>query len=342
MVNNDEHNQLSRRSFLATASTALVGSSLLAAGWPNPAAAAVGPNEAKGTGEFKTGVVQANGLEFHYLEAGEGPLALCLHGFPDSPWSYRYLLPALAEAGYRAVAPYMRGYAPTGIPADGSYRTSDLAADVVALRGALGGDGNAVLIAHDWGSVAAYGGAQLEPAGWRRCVIMNVPPLYVFAQIAFRYPQIKRSFYFWFFQMQVSNEVVRLDDFAFIDGLWADWSPGYDAREDLSHSKDCLRDPRHQQAAMGYYRAFFNPERFASPPMLAEQTAVWGKPITQRSLYMHGTQDGCIALDAETIKTVPAFLGPGSEVVLIDGVGHFMLVEKPQEINQRILGFLSS
>ena len=56
--------------------------------------------------EFGTGDVRANGLRFYYLEMGEGPLALCLHGFPDSPWTYRYLLPELAEAGYRAVAPF--------------------------------------------------------------------------------------------------------------------------------------------------------------------------------------------------------------------------------------------
>src|SRR5262245_40785184 len=104
--------------------------------------------------EFKRGSLRANGVEFHYLEIGTGPLALCLHGFPDSPWTYRYLLPELAGAGYRAVAPFMRGYAPTEIPVDGRYQTSSLAADVVALHGALGGDAHAALIAHDWGSVA--------------------------------------------------------------------------------------------------------------------------------------------------------------------------------------------
>ena len=67
--------------------------------------------------EFNTREVQANGLRFHYLEMGEGPLALCLHGFPDSPYSYRYLLAELAEAGYRAVAPFNRGFAPTELPA---------------------------------------------------------------------------------------------------------------------------------------------------------------------------------------------------------------------------------
>ena len=65
------------------------------------------------------GRISANGVEFGYLETGEGPLALCLHGFPDSAWTWRHLLPALADAGYRAVAPFMRGYAPTSVPADG-------------------------------------------------------------------------------------------------------------------------------------------------------------------------------------------------------------------------------
>src|SRR3954451_8608552 len=111
--------------------------------------------------DFERGTVVANGLEFHYLATGSGPLALCLHGFPDSPWTYRYLLPELARAGYRAVTPFMRGYAPTEVPADGRYHPSALAADVVALHQAWGGAARAVLIAHDWGAVAAYGGAAL-------------------------------------------------------------------------------------------------------------------------------------------------------------------------------------
>jgi len=126
--------------------------------------------------DLQQGQVTANRLNFTYLEAGSGPLALCLHGFPDSPWTYRYLLPALAEAGYRAVAPFMRGYTPTDISTDGHYRTNDLVADAVALHQELGGDGEAVLIAHDWGATAAWGATALEPQRWRRVVIANVPP----------------------------------------------------------------------------------------------------------------------------------------------------------------------
>jgi pimeloyl-ACP methyl ester carboxylesterase len=292
--------------------------------------------------EFEQGSVRANGLRFHYLAMGDGPLALCLHGFPDSPWTYRHLLPELARAGYRAVAPFMRGYAPTEIPPDGRYHTSDLAGDVVGLHHALGGDGEAVLIAHDWGAVAAYGGAAREPERWRRCVVMNIPPLGVYVQIASRYEQIKRSFYFWFFQMQAADEIVAADDLAFLDGLWRDWSPGYDASEDLPRVKACLRDPAHLRAALGYYRTFFDPARFGSPAATAEQAAILGRPLPQPALYLHGTQDGCIALDAAAARDVAGCLGPGSEVERVEGVGHFMLVEKPAVVNRRILQFLGA
>ena len=224
MGGNASGNGINRRDFLMGASTALVGSGLLVAGWPNVAAAAAEarpPAPAPVStpfGDLKTGTVQANGLEFHYVEAGQGPLALCLHGFPDSPFTYRYLLPALAEAGYHAVCPYMRGYHPTQIPSRYT-NTKDLATDVAALRAAFGGDDKAVLIAHDWGAVATYGAAQLEPTAWRRIVIINIPPLAYDGSIMFQYPSIKREFYWWFFQMRVSNDVVRLDDFKFIDGI---------------------------------------------------------------------------------------------------------------------------
>ena len=110
--------------------------------------------------EFATGVVDANGLTFHYLEAGEGPTVLALHGFPDHARSYRHQLTALAKAGYRGVAPYMRGYAPTEIPDDGYFGIRTLAQDAVALADALS-DEPIVLMGHDWGAAAAHTAAVL-------------------------------------------------------------------------------------------------------------------------------------------------------------------------------------
>src|SRR5512134_2669471 len=95
----------------------------------------------------------ANGLDVAYLAAGDdGPLAICLHGFPDTARTWRHLLPALADAGYRAVAPWLRGYAPTGVPTDGWYQNGALVRDAVELHAALGGGADAVVIGHDWGA----------------------------------------------------------------------------------------------------------------------------------------------------------------------------------------------
>ena len=293
---------------------------------------------------LRPGRVRAGGLEFQYVEAGpaSGPLALCLHGFPDSPWTYRHLLPALAQAGYRAVAPFMRGFAPTEIPSDGDFSTRSLIRDPNALHQALGGGSDAVLIAHDWAAFAAYGALADEPARWRSAVIGSVPHFQVFGQIAFSYAQIKRSFYFWFFQMAASSELVAAHDLAFIEGLWRDWSPAYDPAPELGPAKDCLRDPAHLHAAMGYYRDLFDPARFGGSAWAAEQTAVLGRPVPHRTLYLHGTNDGCIALGEDGAVAMRGVLGPGSEVERLEGVGHFFWVEDPVVINARVLRFLAA
>jgi pimeloyl-ACP methyl ester carboxylesterase len=162
------------------------------------------------------------------------------------------------------------------------------------MHEALNGDDNAVLIAHDWGAVGAWGAAGKEPERWRRVVVLDIPPFAIFGENIVKYDQIKRSFYFWYFQNQrVAEDVIRADDFAFIDRIWADWSPGYDASEDLPKVKECIRDPAHFKAALGYYWGQFDPNRFGSEEWAAEQAAAWGKDITQPTLYLHGTRDGC-------------------------------------------------
>jgi len=142
----------------------------------------------------RSATVRANGLQFGVLEAGSGPLALCLHGFPDAAYTWRHMLPALAGAGFHAVAPFMRGYAPTAVPADGAYHLGALVADAVALHEVLGGDANAVLIGHDWGAEAAYGAAAFAPGRWRRLVTLAVPPAALDEVLFSDYEQLKRFF----------------------------------------------------------------------------------------------------------------------------------------------------
>src|SRR5687767_9325960 len=167
-----------------------------------------------------TGRVTANDVDFAYLEAGSGPLALCLHGFPDTAHTWRHLLPALADAGFHAVAPWLRGYAPTAIPADGRYQVGAVVADACALHQALGGDDRAVLIGHDWGALAAYGAAAHQPGLWRKVVTAAVPPPSTMGQGLFSFDQLRRSWYMYFFQHPLADVLVGLDDLAFIARLW--------------------------------------------------------------------------------------------------------------------------
>jgi pimeloyl-ACP methyl ester carboxylesterase len=293
--------------------------------------------------DVQRGRVTANGITFEYLEAGAGPLALCMHGFPDSPFTYRHLLKDLAAQGFHVVAPFVRGFAPTELPPlRAAVHTSVMVADQIALAGALGGGKDALLVAHDWGAVGAWGALNRAPELFGRSVIINIPPFDIFGENLGTYAQIKRSFYFWYFQMQrVIEDRIRQDDFAFIRDIWGDWSPGYRADEDLAHIREALRDPNHLRAALGYYWGQFDPTRFGSPEWAAEQEAAWGGgAVPQPVLYLHGTTDGCHGMTHEQVERVVGYGAKGSESELIDGVGHFMLVERPREINERILTWL--
>src|SRR5215204_3709112 len=161
--------------------------------------------------------VRIGELEVAYLSHGEGPLALCLHGFPDTARTYRHLLPRLADAGFHAVAPFMRGYAPTAVPANGLYQTGVLAADANALHDALGGDADAVIIGHDWGAPATYGAAVHEPGRWAKVVGLAVPPGgAVAAAFVSNLDQVQRSWYMFLFQHPLADLLVGANDFAFI------------------------------------------------------------------------------------------------------------------------------
>jgi pimeloyl-ACP methyl ester carboxylesterase len=285
-------------------------------------------------------MVKTDALEFSYLEAGpaDGPLALCLHGFPDTAHTWRHLLPALADAGYHAVAPWLRGYAPTQIPSDGCYQTGALAADACALHEALGGDERAVLIGHDWGAAAVTGAAVLAPRRWRRVVTMAVPPLGAVGSSFFTYAQLKRSFYIFVFQTPLAETAASIDDHVFIDGLWADWSPGYDGTWDVAQVKESIGAPDNLKAAIGYYRAMFDPTLHDA--LYEEAQAAAGAMAPQPTLYLHGADDGCLAFDG--IGDVLAFLSPGSEQVTVADAGHFLQVEQPDVVNGHILRFLGS
>lgn len=287
---------------------------------------------------MKTGIVRARGLEFPIVEAGEGPLVLCLHGFPDHLGSFRHQLPALAAAGYRAVAPAMRGYAPSAMAADGAYQTAALAEDAVAIIAALGYD-DAVVFGHDWGAMAAYGAALAAPARVRKLVTAAVPyGPQVMTAFTTSYAQQRRSWYMFFFQTPFAEPAVAHDDFAFLERLWADWSPGWRwPAEDMARLKETFRQPGVLGAALGYYRALFNPA-LQQPQYAALQNRMMLEPIDVPAMMVHGANDGCVGV--ELLEGMAAFFPRGLRVEVVPGAGHFVHEEAPDVVNRALLDFL--
>ncbi len=268
----------------------------------------------------------------------DAPLALLLHGFPDAATTWRHLIPRLVDAGFRPVAPWLRGYAPTSVPADGLYQVGALARDASRLHEALGGDPRAVIVGHDWGAMATYAAVGWEPNRWHRAVAMAVPPAGAMFGGFTSYDQLRRSWYMFFFQSPLAEGVVAADDLDFIDRLWADWSPGYDATDDLPGVKHALRDPAALAAALGYYRATLGAGK--TDPSLDEAQAGWMTPTPKPTLYLHGATDGCVgaSLAADAAAHLPS---PGSRAEVVDGVGHFLHVEDPDRVGTLIVDFLT-
>ena len=287
---------------------------------------------------FRQDSIQANGIDFHYLEIGTGPLVLCLHGFPDNAFTYRYLGPALAAAGFRVVAPFMRGYAPTGRPKDERYQSVLLAQDVIALIAALGEE-SVYVVGHDWGALATYGTAALAPERVRRIVtIAAAHPATLLGALATDYDMIKGGWHAYFFQMPFAEQAVAANDYEFIERWWRDASPEYEIpREVMESVKETFRQPGVATAAITYYRHTMNPANH-DPALAVLQKQVVTMPTPVPALALHGTKDRPGRLEA--FERMNEFFAAGLEKVLFPGTGHFLHLERPGEVNAKIVAFL--
>lgn len=285
--------------------------------------------------------VEANGIRFTAFEQGEGPLLLCLHGFPDDARTWRHQMPAFAEAGYRVVAPYMRGYAPTSAPEGGFYQTAALGRDIVGLIDALSPERPAFVFGHDWGALGAYAAALAAPARIAKLVTAAIPygPR-LNAAFLTNYAQQKRSWYIFFFQTPMAEMAVAHDDLRFIRNLWHDWSPTWDFRDDdIAPVLETLGRPGVLEAAIGYYRCLFDPARL-DPALMEEQMRYGQAPIVVPTLSLHGADDGCMGL--ELTEGMEEAFPAGLTKAIIAGAGHFLHCEKPDEVNARVLRFIAT
>ncbi len=281
-------------------------------------------------------------MNFTVLEMGEtkAPLVLCLHGFPDTAHSFRHQMPALAAAGYHCVAPFMRGYSPTEPAPDCRYDSAALSEDTLALITALGYK-DAIVFGHDWGAVAAYGAAAASPDRVTKLVTAAVGyGSKFFEALVTNYAQQRRSWYMFFFQTKIAEAAVSFNDFAFLEKLCTDWSPGWKwAPEDMEALKRCFRAKGTLKSALGYYRATLGPvfNMPVDPKMLA---SAMNTPINVPAMMLHGRDDGCIG--AEVLDGMEKLFPKGLKIELIPNAGHFVHQERPDRVNDLVLKFLKS
>lgn len=264
--------------------------------------------------------VRANGLDFAYLSEGTGPLVLLLHGFPDTAHTWDRSISALAAAGYRAVAPCMRGYHPTSIPADGRYDTDTLGRDVLALIEALG-EKQAIVVGHDWGASAAYAAASLGPEQVKLLVTIAIPHPRSIKPT----PKILWTMrHFATLRRKSAGAKLRANDGALVDELWHRWSPAWKSvpASETAQAKAAFAQPGCAEAACGYYAAF-------TPRMPAS----FRGQVKVPTIAFAGEHD---MIAPRMYEKARLCFDASYEVVIVPG-GHFMHRQHPEPFNRELV-----
>jgi pimeloyl-ACP methyl ester carboxylesterase len=284
-------------------------------------------------GAGRDGWATANGVRLHYVEAGTGPLVLLLHGFPECWYTWRRQLATLAAAGYRAVAPDLRGYnlseRPPGVE---SYTVAALAADVHALVGALG-ERSAVVVGHDWGGVVAWRLATVHGGVVRALVVVNAPHPERFARALRTARQAVRSWYVAFFQLPwLPEAALRRANFAALERIWRRQPvrPGAYSDADILALKAAIARPGALAAALAYYRAA---GRRARRPLLTGS-----RTISAPTLLIWGEQDA--ALGVELTEGLERWV-PDLRVERLPEASHWVMADAPERLDALLLDFLA-
>jgi pimeloyl-ACP methyl ester carboxylesterase len=305
-------------------------------------------------------VQSESGLRMHVAEAGEGPLVLLLHGFPECWYSWRHQLTALAEAGFHAVAPDQRGYARTGGPAEtDQYTILHHAGDAIGLIDALGAD-RAVVAGHDWGAPVAWAVAQMRPDKVRGVIGMSVPhrPRSSRPPVASMRRLFGEGFYMVRFQQPDAPEaeldrdraatfrrmlyaisgdgptppLIAPDDGGFLDTLpEPEKLPGWLTEADIATYVEEYADSGFT-GPINWYR---NLDRNW------ELTAAWHRaPIGPPALYIAGDRDLVAVGARDAIDSMTDFVPNLRDTVWLSGCGHWTQQERPAEVNDAVLAFL--
>ncbi len=271
------------------------------------------------------------GIRLHYVEAGEGPLVILLHGFPEFWYSWRNQIAPLAQAGYHVVAPDMRGYNLSDKPLGWRLYDGDrLAHDIAGLIRHFGVE-RAHVVGHDWGAAVAYSVAMRHPEVTQSLSILNVPhPERMLA--GFRtWRQLRKSWYMFFFQIPgLPEKLIARDDFSFAKrSLRAD-SPKAFSDVDLERYVEAWSQPGALTGMINYYRAALR-----RSPRAAQASLV---PIQTRTLVIWGERDR--HLGAELAEPLPEWV-PNVRVERIPEATHWVQHDAPERVNELLVGFFA-
>lgn len=278
-----------------------------------------------------------NNIRMHYVTAGEGPLMVMLHGFPEFWYSWRHQIPAMAER-FRVVAPDMRGYNQTEKPVGvGNYRLSVLMRDICGLIEALG-ESSAVIVAHDWGGGVAWPFAAYYPRMVERLVIINCPPPAVLMRHLVRNrAQLRRSYYMFLFQVPFLPEAcMRARDYALVEKAFRGWAIDKSAFTDydIAMFKEAAAKPRALTGGINYYRAAFR-------QFLLSQRQRDGETAKVRcpTLVIWGEEDK--ALGKELTYDFHSEVEGPLEIKYVPACSHWVQQERPEIVNACLEEFLA-
>jgi pimeloyl-ACP methyl ester carboxylesterase len=272
------------------------------------------------------------GVRLHYVEAGSGPLVLLLHGFPEFWYSWRHQIPALAAAGFRVLAPDLRGYNESAKPLGVSqYHIDMLRDDVVGLIRQAGVE-RAHVVGHDWGGAIAWHVALTRPEAVERLAVLNAPHPAAFLRELRTLAQLCKSWYVFFFQLPWLPEwFLRRRNFAFLDRTLSRdrIKPGVFTAEDIEAYKRALAQPGALTATINYYRAALRRHPRASLRDL--------HPIDLPTLLIWGERDRYLGI--RLTEGLEQWV-PNLRIERLPNASHWVQNDLPDRVNELLVEFL--
>ena len=283
--------------------------------------------------------VEVKGATYVYLEAGEGPTVLLIHGYPDNAYSWEYQIRFLSEHGYRVIAPFTRGYLPTTTQSNSYFDRATLATDMVQLIDKLNDGEPVYLVGQDWGAAISYGILGAFPEKVRKAMILAIPhPIEIKRTLKGSFRHCIRSFHWFLFQIPwLPEKLIRFRKGEFLLFLWRIWSSKFDDIEHVEQIISSMLKGQSIEDTLGYYRAAIQ-SKYRNPE-LKDVFDNLNQEISVPTRVLCGQQD----MRKEMLPRAEDCFTPDANYqwALIENAGHFLHREQPEIVNAEILQWIN-